>query len=195
LVYYQWVLKANLWLALVFAICAVSFHYLAAAVLPFLFLVKHRFALDKRHALGLGVLLLLAIVLGKYLLFHYLVPIVPRFGGQTRLMDATSSYFSPVFYPEFFLIFLSLVFWKDCTDNMKRVIGLQFAGFAIFYGFFEHAVISIRLREVFSVFWLFYVADYSRVTANLRAGIVIFVLLNIALGSYLFYFSGYLIKP
>lgn len=75
---------------------------------------------------------------------------------------------------------------------MKRVVAIQMMGFAIFYGFFNSEVIAIRLREAFSIFWLFYLADYSRTTPRLRLAVVTFVLMNITLGSYLFYFSSYL---
>jgi len=192
LVYYQWVWKEHLWFAIFFAVCAACFHYLSMAVLPFLFLVRHRLALSRMYVVGFGLLLFVAIAAGKYIFVKYLAGVIPRLNSQTHLMDATNSYLSPVFYPEYFLIALSFIFWKDLTVNMKRVFALQIMGFAIFYGYFDHAVISIRLREVFSVFWLFYVVDYSKVVVGVRASIVVFVLLNIALGSYLFYFSDYL---
>ena len=192
LVYYQWVWKEHLWFAILFAVCAASFHYLSMAVLPFLFLVGHRLALSRVCAVGFGALMLLLIVVSDYLLVQHLATFVPRLISYAGVHPAANSYLSPVLYPEFFLIAVSVIFWKDLTANMRRVVTLQFVGFAIFYGLFDFASISSRLREVFSVFWLFYVVDYFKVTVGVRASIVAFVLLNIALGSYLFYFSSYL---
>lgn len=194
LVYYQWTMRGNLWLAVVFSTCAVLFHYLAAAVLPFLFLASNPLVLRRLYAFGFGILLFGLIATSEHYALPYLAEAIPRLrfyiGGDAT--PAVSSFLSPVFYPEFFLLAVSAFFWKDCTDNMKRVVALQMVGFAIFYGFFEFGAIGTRIREAFSVFWLFYVADFSRVTVHLKTAILVFVLMNIALGSYLFYFSDYL---
>lgn len=193
-VYYQWTVKEKLWSAVSLGICAVLFHYLAAAVLPFLFLAKNQLALRKLTVFGFGLLLFGLIAVSEHFALPYLAEVIPRlrFYISSGAQPAVSSYLSPVFYPEFFLLAVSAFFWKDCTDNMKRVVALQMVGFAIFYGFFEFGAIGTRIREAFSVFWLFYVADFSRVTVHLKTAILVFVLLNIALGSYLFYFSDYL---
>ena len=192
LVYYQWIWQDNLKLAILFSVCAVCFHYLALAVLPFIFFVKHRKFL-KRSGPLLVFAVLIALSLGAgYVLLQYLAPLIPRLSIQSYLAPATSSLLSPVFYPEVLLLAVSLLFWNDCTSNMKRVVAIQMMGFAIFYGFFDFEVIAIRLREAFSIFWLFYLVDYSRTTPRLRLAVVAFVLMNIALGSYLFYFSNYL---
>jgi hypothetical protein len=192
LVYYQWVWKDNLRLALLFSVCAVSFHYLVLGILPFAFLVKHNEFLKKSRLL-LFFFLGLALLLGAgYVLLEYLAPLIPRLSFQTYLAPATASYLSPIFYPEVFLLAVSFMFWNECTQNMRRVVAIQMVGFAIFYGFFNFEVVAIRLREAFAIFWLFYVADYSRTTPRLRLATVVFVLMNIALGSYVFYFSTYL---
>lgn len=191
LVYYQWTWKNNLKLALLFSVCAVSFHYLSLALLPFVFLVKHQVFLQKSRVLLLTLLFLGFMLIGGYVVLEYLAPLVPRLSYQSYVSPATNSYLSPVFYPEIFMIAMSLLLWNDCSDNMRRVVTLQLIGFSIFYGFFDFEVIAIRLREAFSIFWLFYLADYSRTTPRLRLATLAFVLMNIALGSYLFYFSDY----
>jgi hypothetical protein len=194
LVYYQWTMRGNLWLAVVFSTCAVLFHYVSAAVLPFLFLANNPLVLRRLFAFGFGILLFGLIATSEHFALPFLAESIPRlrFYIGSGAQPAVSTYLSPVFYPEFFLLAVSAFFWKNCTDNMKRVVALQLVGFAIFYGFFEFGAIGTRIREAFSVFWLFYVADYSKVTTHLKAAILIFVLMNIALGSYLFYFSDFL---
>ena len=191
LVYYEWVWKDNLWFAILFSLCAVLFHYSALALLPFVFLVKHRGFLERSKTLVFFVASLVALLGAGYLLLEYIAPLIPRLSFQNYRASATTSLLSPVFYPEVFLIAVSLVFWNDCTASMKRVLAIQLIGFSIFYGFFNFEVIAIRLREAFSVFWLFYLADYSRTTPRLRLATVAFVFMNIVLGSYLFYFSSY----
>ena len=159
-----------------------------------MFFANNQLALRRLYAFGFGLLLFGLIAVSQHFALRHLVEVIPRLGFYigSGTQPAVSSYLSPVFYPEFFLLAVSAFFWKDCTDNMKRVVALQLVGFAIFYGFFEFGAIGTRIREAFSVFWLFYVADFSRVTTHLKAAILVFVLMNIALGSYLFYFSDFL---
>lgn len=193
LVYYQWIWKGNLWLAILFSVFSVSFHYLALALLPFILLAKHPITSKKIFVVVGGLLFCLALWTLSTVIVAYAAIGIPGLNDyMTRFKPATSSYLSPVLYPELILCTISLIFWNDCTENMKRVVGIQMMGFAIFYGFFEFDVIAIRLREAFSILWLFYLADYSRTTPRLRLATVTFVLMNIAVGSYLFYFSNYL---
>lgn len=192
LVYYQWIWKNNLKLTALFSVCAVCFHYSALAVLPFVFLIRHDLFLERLRTLLITFSIFGLLAITGYLTLTYLAPIVPRLSSYGSVAPVTPTYLIPLFFPEVFLIAVSLIFWGDSTQNMKRVIAIQMIGFAIFFGFFDFQVIAIRLREAFSIFWLFYIADYSRTTARLRLATVGFVLMNIALGSYLFYFSNYL---
>lgn len=191
LVFFHWVWKDNLIWALFFSFCALIFHYLALAVLPFIFLIKIDTFLQKSRALAFPFIVLCSLFIAGYVVLDFLSPLIPRLKTQSWVSPATNSYLSPVFYPSFFLIAMSLLLWNDCTKNMKRVVTLQLIGFAFFYGFFELQVIAIRIREAFSIFWMFYLSDYSFTTTKLRLVIVAFVIINIALGSYLYYFSSY----
>jgi len=192
LAYYYIVLSKNLWLAIIFSFVSVLFHYSTLAVFPVLFLLHFKSSINKNYVLGFSGLVFLGLTVASYFVVHYLMGVIPRLGSYAGIFyPAVSSPLSPVFYPEFFLIAVSLVLWADLTDNMKKVVALQLVGFAIFYGLYEFGVIGTRLREAIAIFWLFYVAEFSKMTINLKRATVVFVLMNIALGSYLFYFSDY----
>ena len=193
LFYSEWTFRTNVLSALVYAVVAIAFHYLALAVLPLLILACLYVPQQRVVVAVSGVLLAMLIVLGFPVLLDVVAYLVPRVEGYlVRVSEpAASSYISPVLYPEVFLVVVSLYFWRQCTDNMKRIIFLQFLGFGVFYGLFDFGVVSSRLREVVSAFWLFYIADYAKMSTHLRASTIIFVGMNIVLGVYLFYISDF----
>jgi len=102
--------------------------------------------------------------------------------------------FSPVFFPEFFLIICSLYMWRDLTMRMKQVIVFQIFGFAVFFAILEYNVIAVRGREFFSVMWLFYIADLKSARFRIKLITGLFVFSSIVLSIYLF-FSGNFFTP
>jgi hypothetical protein len=195
LAYYAWLSTEKLWALIVPSICAIFFHYLALAIIPFLLVICSRIPITRFVIFFFGTALFSVIASIAYVILYSSATILPRIGGYINagFDPAASSYFSPVFYPEFFAILMSLIFWKDCTENMKRIIFLQLIGFAIFYGLFDLGVIGIRVREAISVFWLFYIVDYSKMSLRIRSATVLFVFGSMVLGLYLFYFSDFYI--
>jgi hypothetical protein len=190
--YYKVVVVEDLRMAIIFSLISIIFHYSTLAVFPFLLLLRHKFSENKYYAIGFAGLVFSGLALASYFAVHFLMGFIPRFSSYAgSFQPAVSNPLSPVFYPEFFLITVSLVLWEDLTTNMKKVVALQLVGFAIFYGLYDFGVIGTRLREVIAIFWLFYLVDFSKMTINLKRATVFFVLMNIALGSYLFYFSNY----
>ena len=193
LAYYLFTINNNNKIVIFFGLLAVLFHYSILALIPLLYALKFDLVTRKKYILGATAAVFLGLAASGYVVIHILMNVIPRLGSYAgSFYPAVSSPLSPVFYPEFFLLVASIYFWDDLTNNMKRIVGLQLVGFAIFYGLYEFGVIGTRLREAIFIFWLFYVADFSRVTLQLKVAIGLFVLMNVALGSYLFYFSNFL---
>lgn len=192
LTYYKLVVVGNLRLAIIYSLVSIIFHYSAFAVVPFLFLLRNKLSVNKAYMVGFAGLIFLGLTSASYFIVHYLMVFIPRLSSHAvSFKPAVSSPFSPVFYPEFFLIAVSLLLWDDLTTNMKKVVALQLVGFAIFYGLYDFGVIGNRLREAIAIFWLFYLVDFSKIIIKLKMATVFFVLMNVVLGSYLFYFSNY----
>lgn len=192
LAYYLFTINNNK-IVIFFGLLAVLFHYSILALIALLYALKFDLVTRKKYILGATAAVFLGLAASGYVVIHILMNVIPRLGSYAgSFYPAVSSPLSPVFYPEFFLLVASIYFWDDLTNNMKRIVGLQLVGFAIFYGLYEFGVIGTRLREAIFIFWLFYVADFSRVTLQLKVAIGLFVLMNVALGSYLFYFSNFL---
>lgn len=87
------------------------------------------------------------------------------------------------------MIFISLVMWSKLSSLMKRVVLLELIGMAIFYGGIEFAVIAHRIREFYSVFWVFFLIDGMRQksTRLLSYG---FVFVSIVFYFYIFVLDG-----
>lgn len=189
---YYFFIKNNTKLFLIMSCAAIFFHYSAAPIAIIIYVLRFNFVLNRKliFLYSFGAFILLTLLSG--LIVYSLANVVPRLSSYLGgFAPAVKNPFSPVFFPEFFLLAVSVYLWSDLTDNMKRIVGLQLIGFAIFYGLYNFGVIGARLREAISIFWLFYLVDFSRVNFKLKSAIVVFVLMNIALGSYLFYFSNF----
>lgn len=87
------------------------------------------------------------------------------------------------------MIIFALVKWSRLTSLMKRIILLELIGMAFYYGLIEFGVIAHRLRELFSVFWIFFIAEglIIKETKNACFG---FAFICIFFYSYLFIISG-----
>jgi hypothetical protein len=179
------------WLSLAFSLVAVSFHNSAALVLPFFFLPAAY--LTRWRIVWAG----LVLYVFCYFISDYLVGFLADriFVFEAYLNDGMesrrSAAFSPVFYPEFFMIALSFVFWSELSDVMKKILAIEILGFAIFYGFIDLGVVAVRGRELFSVFWIIFVAQFPFAKKHIRAGIIIFVFSSVILAIYLYLFLDF----
>ena len=87
------------------------------------------------------------------------------------------------------MVIYSLAVWERLTPLMRRVILLELIGLAFFYGSLELGVIAHRVREIYSVFWIFFLIEglQKRETKLMCYGFFVVCLIWY---SYLFVFSG-----
>ena len=168
---------------------AALFHYSALIIFPFIFLPR----LDRRQIIfAAAIALMILSVFAPYLinLAGANFQVFEMYGDfKDRLRPLNR--FSPVFFPEFFIILFSLIFWGDLTDVMKRVVTVEIIGFSLFYAFYDYGVVAVRGRELFSIFWLFYVAQGAFCGFRMRLGLNIFVISSIAISVYLFFINDF----
>ncbi|TWD86094.1 EpsG-like putative glucosyltransferase [Variovorax beijingensis] len=175
------------WIALSISLIAIAFHNSAGLVLPFF--------LTPMAALTRGRIVLAALIVyvSCYLISDYLVGfladriVVFEMYINAGIESRRDAAFSPVFFPEFFLIALSFVCWRDLSGVMKKVLAIEVFGFAVFYGFIDLGVVAVRGRELFSVLWIVFVAQFPFAGKKIRAGIVFFVLASVLLSVYLYF--------
>lgn len=174
-----------------FCVIAVLFHYSAIMILPFLFLPR----LELKKTIGLAAIIFLLL----YFISEYLIDIAGVSFSVFELYEKSGfsqkelNIFSPVFFPEFFMIFVSLVMWQRLTDVMRQVVMIEIMGFAVFYAFSSYGVVAVRGRELFSIFWIFFVAQIPRRLTYLKIAIVIFVFSSISLSIYQYFISDFFV--
>jgi hypothetical protein len=88
------------------------------------------------------------------------------------------------------IIAVSLIYWNKLTPLMRRVIFIEMFGLAIFYGAFEIVEIAHRVREFYSVFWIFFVIEGLQIKGA-RLLTISFVVLVIFWYSYIFFVRGF----
>lgn len=160
---------------------ATCFHYSSLMLIPFFYLPKPRRLTAVLVTVATGVLLkvlsapMVAIAQGYFLVFS-----TYEFGFASEV----PSLLSPVFFPEFFMIVVSLIFWNNLTDLMRRVVFLQMIGFALFYALSDFTVVATRGRDLFSLMWTVFLVQGSAVPLRLRVLLHVFVAMSVALATY-----------
>ncbi|MEI8303988.1 MAG: EpsG family protein [Burkholderiales bacterium] len=184
-------LSASVYRQILIAAAAISFHYSSLFVLPFVYLSRFDFSILKILLIGL-----LSFIIFKlsslYVLdvFGQFFSVVDAYNNN-GVDSASSAAFSPVFYPELVTMLLLLFFWKDCNCIVRRVFFIQTIGFALFYGLIDLADFSVRGREFFSTFWIFFLTQYDLSKINIKYIQIFFLLLSSIVGVYIFYVLDY----
>lgn len=172
---------------LFFCAAATLFQMSAAAIIPVLFITESKRSKVILIAFGVFVLTSVYSALATGYLASYI-----------QILDAYQTYgFSDVkpnpfaiqLLIDWVIIIISLIMWNNLTLLMKRIILIELIGMAIFYGGIELGVIAHRIREFYSVLWVFFVANGLRLksTKALSFG---FVFVCIVFYSYVFFISG-----
>lgn len=192
LFYTELIGRARIYLLLFYFLLSVSFHYSASLLAPFLVLVALNLNRSKLFPFALLIFFLLKLLAEAFVAYLGTAVLVVSSYNDAGLENvAASSLISPVFFPEFLLIFLSFLFWRECSPGMRRIVALQVFGFSFFYALGDFNVFAVRGRELFSVFWLVFVVDYERAGLRMKWSILLFVFSSVALGLYLFYIGEY----
>lgn len=173
-------------------IVAVMFHYSALMVVPFMFMPQ----IGLKKLIPLAALLFIVL----FLVSDYLIGLAGSGFSVFELYEESGysqreiNLISPVFFPEFFMIVVSLILWPRLTDIMRRVVMIEIMGFAMFYAFSSYGVVAVRGRELFSIFWIFFVAQMPMKYNKIKLALVVFVYSSIALSLYLYFLSDFFIE-
>ena len=173
---------------IIFSVLAVMFHMSAAIAIPLLFLKS-----NKRWVvliIGFGVFALTSLI--AKIIFDYFAnyfTIIAAYQavnyGEWQLVRA----FAITVVLDWVMILGSLIIWTRITFFMKQVVILQIIGMAIFYALLDLPVFASRMREVFSVFWLIFVADGLRYKYT-RAFTLYFVIVTVLVYCYIYFIKG-----
>lgn len=111
---FSYIERGSYWKGLFACLIAASFHYSALIVAPFLFLPRF----DRRQAVIMAIVVFVVLFAAS----SYLIDVASAnfevfemygdFGDRLHPLNK----FSPVFFPEFFIILFSLVFWQRLSE-------------------------------------------------------------------------------
>lgn len=73
------------------------------------------------------------------------------------------------------MIFCGIFNWRRLTTVMKYIIFLQLVGMAFFYATMSYEVVAERVRDIFSVFWTFFVYEGLRYKNIMRSYTFLFL--------------------
>lgn len=187
--YYR--VQNRFYMAAFFGFMAFLFHYSSALVIPFLFMPE----LKARYVVILGI----ALFSGIYMFSLQIVPIAAMYftSIESTLRSVVDSDglnpVSPLLYPEYFMIIVSLIFWESLTRIMKFVVAMQVFGLAMGLSFYDFPVLAVRSHELYIFLWVFYVAQASYCRIEIKISVISFTAAMSLLGMYVYYMSNFFI--
>lgn len=182
---YLW--KGNLFIGALICASALLFHMSAAAVIPALFVAAYK----RWQVIFIGLMAFVFTFAFSGILTGYLGDFIPMVDAyQTGgFGEDRPNPFAVQLLIDWTMIAVSLIMWDRLSLLMKRIVLLEIIGVAIFYGGIDFPVIAHRLREFYSVFWVFFVVDGLRQNAT-KWLTYCFVFLSVIFYSYVFVISG-----
>lgn len=179
-----------IWSGRIFAgsiICtlALLFHISVAAILPIIFIWQ-----SKRWTT-------LVIALITFLASFFLVDFINEFlSGFIEILndykddiDQFETKPNPLaiyLLLDWAMIIWSFFYWNKLTEVMRRIIFIEMIGFSIFYGAIDFPAVAIRIRELYSVFWIIF-AIQGLNNRNTAMPVALFLTANIFFYCYLFF--------
>ena len=170
-------------------ILAILFHYSTLMLLPFLFLPK----LSRKMSIIIAVFIFSALYLTSQYGIGFASKNLLAFQGyeSNGYGENVLKKFSPVYFPEFFILAFSIFHWRYLTDGMRRIVSIELIGFSIFYALIDYQVVAARGREFFSVMWILFVVQSTGCVDKVKIAIYIFVASSMSLAIYQYLFSDF----
>jgi hypothetical protein len=178
--------RGSFLLGILICALAVTFHLSSIAIIPALFLNSTK----RWQALFIALLVFFSAYFFSDLITGYLGNVNSVFINyqSAGFGDIKPNPFAVQVIIDWVMIIFSLIVWNRLSSLMRRIVLLELIGVAIFYGVLEFSVIAHRIREFYSVFWVFFVADGLRQN-NTKLVTFSFGFISILFYSYIFIFS------
>lgn len=170
-------------------VSALLFHTSSAMIIPNLFFQTT----NRLIIIVAGFLTFICVFITANFIFDYLGSSITAVAmyQEKGFGDLDINPFSAALLLDWAMIIIPLVTcWDRCSPLMKRIIFLEVIGMALFYGLIKYPVMAHRIREMYSVFWVFFVADGLRLKV-VQIPTLGFVLASIAWYSYITFYRGF----
>jgi hypothetical protein len=185
-------LSGNRVFGILACVAASMFHMSAILVIATFFLQSSK----RSHVLIISFFIFALIFTGTKIIAGYLENYIKVLEIYQNLGfgDIAPNPFSVALLLDWTMIAISLTMWKKLTVVMRHVILFELIGMAMFYGLLDYPILAHRYREIFSVFWLFFVAGSLRQNV-LKIPTIGFVVASVAIYSYIFILSKDFFHP
>ena len=163
---------------------ALAFHLSSIVIIPFLF-IRSR---SRRNTVIISVLVFIAVLFGLASVTEFFQDgiTVLRMYQEAGFGDDVPNPLSSGLLLDWAMIIIGLAMWDRLSSPMRHILLLQLIGMAVFYASMDFAVISHRIREFIAVFWVIFVAQGLQRKSPVKEVVVLFVIVNLLLYSYLF---------
>jgi hypothetical protein len=167
-------------------VAALTFHLSAIFIVPLLFLQS----CNRRAVITVSVIVFFISLFGLDLLLNYFQDSirVVMAHQQAGFGDELPNPLSSGLILDWAMIFIGLLLWERISPPMKHILLIELIGMAIFYSSLDFAVISHRVRELFSVFWILFVAQGLQREPLVKDISILFIVINVALYIYLYFY-------
>jgi hypothetical protein len=175
---------------------ALAFHLSAIVIIPFLLLIQFRSRLIQSFSLktviAVCVVVFITTLFGVRLAVNYFQDIflVVAMYQKAGFGDAAPNPLSVALLLDWAMIIVGLVLWGRLPPMMKYVLLLELIGMSIFYASMNFQVIAFRLREIFMLFWVFFVVQGLQQKPPVKEISILFVIANLGLYTYHFFVSN-----
>ena len=169
-------------------VCAAAllFHVSVAAIIPAIFLYSSK----RWRVIVTGIITLFLVSIFTAFVTKYIsgyIQIINDYESNNVFRELKPNPYAAYLILDWSMIIVSLIFWKRISFTMKRIVFLQVIGLAIFYGAIDFSVTAIRIRELYSVFWIVFIVEGLK-KRNMIFITNLFVIGNIIFYTYLYFF-------
>jgi len=178
--------RGNLRGGITACVAALVFHSSAICIIPFLFIhtSSRRNAIIVCAVFFIGALLSINLILNYFQDSINVVMVYQTVGFGDEMPNPLSS----GIMLDWAMILTGLLLWDRISPVMKHILFIELVGMSFFYSSLDFAIISHRIRELFSVFWIFFAAEGLKQELLIRDILIVFVISNILLYVYLYFF-------
>lgn len=170
------------------AVCALAllFHMSTAAIIPILFIRQ-----SKRWQV---ILLTLVIFIFTFYFADFLndylsgfIQVLSDYEENKNKFEEKPNPIAIYILIDWAMIIWSLFYWKYLSEIMRYMVFIELVGFSIFYGAIDFSAVAIRVRELYSIFWIIFAIEGLKKRDTVMP-VFVFIIANIIFYFYLFFF-------
>jgi len=165
---------------------AFAFHLSAIFIIPLLFIPF----CSRRNVILVGVVSFFATQIGFNLLLYYFqesLGVVMAY-QTVGFGDEPPNPLSAGLILDWVMLLTGFLLWKRISPSMRHVLFIVLIGMAMIYSSLDFPVFAHRVREMFSVLWVVYIAEGLQHEPPIRDITYMLLMLNVGLYIYLYFY-------